>query len=270
VQPQSKCGVHVQTRREHIDCLRRTRSTQITGITTKTSHQSARRAATYRNACGNVGGHTDEQKFVREKPKTGFSAISNWVSVQTAGITLHISVPSILTGSNRTLLNGCHIRSVDNLYYVKFWLQNQMPGPRWSANYFSRLLGKFVTGSSSWIKRRLSPRAQRPFIPRATPSGMLPSVLPGRRFTMQSGDTPEHYASVSPDVYIEGQHEKNWPGVERVVDAALTALQTQRTCVTTVHVERPLSAKSANNLRQFTPAISETAVPDPSARPIAP
>jgi len=38
---------------------------------------------------------------------------------------------------------------------------------------------------------------------------------------------PKHYKSVSPDVYIEGQHEKNWPGVERVVDAVLSALQTQ-------------------------------------------
>ncbi|MDR7004096.1 glycosyltransferase family 9 protein [Paraburkholderia strydomiana] len=45
---------------------------------------------------------------------------------------------------------------------------------------------------------------------------------------------PEHYKSVAPDVYIEGQPEKNWPGVERVVDAVLSALQTQRTCVSTV------------------------------------
>ncbi|MGY6253210.1 glycosyltransferase family 9 protein [Paraburkholderia caledonica] len=45
---------------------------------------------------------------------------------------------------------------------------------------------------------------------------------------------PEHYKSVAPDAYIEGQPEKNWPGVERVVDAVLSALQTQRTCVSTV------------------------------------
>jgi ADP-heptose:LPS heptosyltransferase len=45
---------------------------------------------------------------------------------------------------------------------------------------------------------------------------------------------PEHYKSVSPDVYIEGQHEQNWPSVERVVDAVLSALRMQRTCVSTV------------------------------------
>jgi hypothetical protein len=79
-----------------------------------------RRAAMYRNASGNVGGIIDGQKSVREKPKTGFSDISPRVSVQTAGITTHISVPSIsLFSGNTTSELGTHIRNVDNLYYVK-------------------------------------------------------------------------------------------------------------------------------------------------------
>ena len=39
----------------------------------------------------------------------------------------------------------------------------------------------------------------------------------------------EHYRSVAPDVYVEGQQETNWPDVERVVNAVLDSLQTQRT-----------------------------------------
>ena len=40
---------------------------------------------------------------------------------------------------------------------------------------------------------------------------------------------PEHYRSVAPDVYVEGQQEANWPEVERVVNAVLDSLRTQRT-----------------------------------------
>jgi ADP-heptose:LPS heptosyltransferase len=39
---------------------------------------------------------------------------------------------------------------------------------------------------------------------------------------------PSNYRSVAPDHYVEGQHEKNWPGVERVVQAVLESLQNAR------------------------------------------
>jgi hypothetical protein len=103
----------------------------------------------YRNARGNVGVLIDGQKSMREKPKTGFPDIPPRVSVQTAGISTHISVPSIrdrpgishgrspqtvnadqhalqiavgttsVLCQSTTLQLCSNIQTVDNLYYVK-------------------------------------------------------------------------------------------------------------------------------------------------------
>jgi ADP-heptose:LPS heptosyltransferase len=42
---------------------------------------------------------------------------------------------------------------------------------------------------------------------------------------------PPPYRSVSPEQYVPGQHEQNWPSVERVVQAVLQSVGPQRTRV---------------------------------------
>jgi hypothetical protein len=39
---------------------------------------------------------------------------------------------------------------------------------------------------------------------------------------------PPPYRSVSPEQYVAGEHARNWPSVERVAQAVLEAVGTQR------------------------------------------
>jgi ADP-heptose:LPS heptosyltransferase len=41
---------------------------------------------------------------------------------------------------------------------------------------------------------------------------------------------PEHYRSVAPDQYVENAHDKNWPDVERVVQAVMESLSVSAPC----------------------------------------